>query len=100
SVCHLFGKRRYQTDDASRNNWLVALITGGEGWHNNHHHYQASARQGFFWWEIDTSYYIIKALSWLGIVWDIRQPPRKVLEGKTAPSKAAPVLAPAGSAAR
>jgi stearoyl-CoA desaturase (delta-9 desaturase) len=80
SVCHLFGKRRYQTTDDSRNNPVVALLTMGEGWHNNHHHYQLSARQGFFWWEIDISYYILKLLSWCRIVWDLRQPPREVLE--------------------
>src|SRR5262249_31778583 len=57
SLCHLFGKRRYATTDASRNNPLVAAITLGEGWHNNHHYYQSSANQGFFWWEIDISYY-------------------------------------------
>ena len=53
SVSHVFGRRRYETDDTSRNNWLIALLTFGEGWHNNHHYYMASARQGFFWWEVD-----------------------------------------------
>ena len=47
----------------------------GEGWHNNHHHYPSSANQGFFWWEVDLSYYVLKALSWLGIVWDVRRAP-------------------------
>lgn len=79
SLCHLFGRRRYATPDASRNNLLVALLTLGEGWHNNHHHYQSSANQGFFWWEIDVSYYAIKLLQWIGLVWDVRQPPRKQL---------------------
>ena len=51
----------------------------GEGWHNNHHRYMNSARQGFFWWEIDASYYVLKALSWVGLVWDLHQPPRKLL---------------------
>jgi stearoyl-CoA desaturase (delta-9 desaturase) len=74
SLCHLFGRRRYATTDLSRNNLLVALLTLGEGWHNNHHHYQGSARQGFFWWEIDVSYYLIKLLGWVGLVWDIREP--------------------------
>jgi stearoyl-CoA desaturase (delta-9 desaturase) len=76
SLCHLFGRRRYQTSDESRNNLFVALITLGEGWHNNHHHYQSSANQGFFWWEIDVSYYLIKMMGWFGLVWDIRKPPR------------------------
>jgi stearoyl-CoA desaturase (Delta-9 desaturase) len=74
SVCHLWGSRRYATADASRNNWWVALFTLGEGWHNNHHHYQSSARQGFFWWEIDVSYYLIKLMGFVGLVWDIRKP--------------------------
>lgn len=79
SLCHLWGGRRYATTDASRNNWLVALFTLGEGWHNNHHYYQSSANQGFWWWEIDISYYIITMLSWFGIVWDVRKPPAKRL---------------------
>jgi stearoyl-CoA desaturase (delta-9 desaturase) len=75
SLCHLFGRRRYATADASRNNLFVALITLGEGWHNNHHHYQSSANQGFFWWEVDVSYYLIRLLGWVRLVWDIRKPP-------------------------
>ncbi|MGZ8763070.1 MAG: acyl-CoA desaturase [Acidimicrobiia bacterium] len=78
SVAHVFGRRRYDTTDTSRNSLLVALLTGGEGWHNNHHHYPSSARQGFFWWEIDATYYGLKALSWLGIVKDLRRPPERV----------------------
>jgi stearoyl-CoA desaturase (delta-9 desaturase) len=80
SLCHRFGRRRYATQDDSRNNWLVALLTLGEGWHNNHHHYQASARQGFVWWQFDVSYYTLRLLELCGVVWDIRVPPRsKVL---------------------
>ncbi len=80
SVCHLFGRRRYATADQSRNNVWVALITLGEGWHNNHHRYQSSTNQGFFWWEIDISYYLIKLLGCLGLVWNIRKPTRHILE--------------------
>jgi len=79
SACHLLGKRRYRTTDQSRNNWFVAIMTCGEGWHNNHHHYQSSANQGFFWWEIDFSYYIIRGLGYMGLVWGIRRPPAHVL---------------------
>jgi stearoyl-CoA desaturase (Delta-9 desaturase) len=79
SLSHLLGKRRYATDDDSRNNFFLALITLGEGWHNNHHHYQSSANQGFFWWEIDISYYLIRMMSWCGLVWDIRKPGAKAL---------------------
>jgi stearoyl-CoA desaturase (delta-9 desaturase) len=79
SLCHLFGRRRFATTDASRNNVFVAMITLGEGWHNNHHHYQSSANQGFFWWEIDISYYILKVFGFCGLIWGIRKPPKKVL---------------------
>jgi stearoyl-CoA desaturase (Delta-9 desaturase) len=84
SLSHLFGSRRYETSDTSRNNWLLALLTLGEGWHNNHHHFMASARQGFFWWEIDITYYTLKAMSWLGIVWDLRKVPAHILEAQLA----------------
>jgi stearoyl-CoA desaturase (delta-9 desaturase) len=81
SIAHLFGRRRYQTTDTSRNNWLIALLTFGEGWHNNHHYYQASARNGFFWWEVDFTWYTLRALSALGIVWDLRVPTPAILDG-------------------
>ena len=75
SLSHLWGTQRYETGDDSRNNPLLALITFGEGWHNNHHHYMASARQGFRWWEIDITYYILRALAAVGLIWDLREPP-------------------------
>jgi stearoyl-CoA desaturase (delta-9 desaturase) len=81
SLCHVFGSVRYRTRDTSRNSLILALITLGEGWHNNHHHYSTSARMGFFWWEIDMSYYTLRALSLLGIVWDIKKPSARALEG-------------------
>jgi stearoyl-CoA desaturase (Delta-9 desaturase) len=76
SLAHLFGRRRYQTSDDSRNCWWLAIFTTGEGWHNNHHHYPSSARQGFRWWEIDITYYVLWLLERTGLVWDLRQPPR------------------------
>jgi stearoyl-CoA desaturase (delta-9 desaturase) len=79
SVAHVFGRRRYATSDTSRNSFLVAIVTMGEGWHNNHHHYQASARQGFFWWEFDPTFYALRALSAVGLVHDLRRPPPAVL---------------------
>jgi len=82
SVAHVAGRRRYVTGDQSRNNWLLALITMGEGWHNNHHAYQASVRQGFHWWEYDPTYYLLHALSWCGVVWDLHCPPRAVVAGE------------------
>jgi stearoyl-CoA desaturase (delta-9 desaturase) len=86
SLSHIFGKRRYLTTDTSKNNFYLALLTMGEGWHNNNHHYMASARQGFFWWEVDFTYYTLKTLSWFRIVWDLRQPPRHVLRPNEAGS--------------
>jgi stearoyl-CoA desaturase (delta-9 desaturase) len=74
SLTHMIGKRRFDTGDDSRNSLLLALLTFGEGWHNNHHRYPVSARQGFYWWEIDITYYILKVLSWVRIVWDLRPP--------------------------
>jgi stearoyl-CoA desaturase (delta-9 desaturase) len=79
SVTHVWGTRRYATSDTSKNSFLLALVTLGEGWHNNHHYYQSTANQGFFWWEIDLSYYVLKAMSWVGLVWDLRTPSKKVL---------------------
>jgi len=81
SIAHLWGFRRFDTKtDASRNNPLVAIATMGEGWHNNHHHIQTSARQGFYWYEIDASWYVLKFLSWIGLVWDLREPTKNQLE--------------------
>ncbi|MBS0447054.1 MAG: acyl-CoA desaturase [Proteobacteria bacterium] len=78
SVAHRWGRRRYPTRDASRNNAWLALLTFGEGWHNNHHHYPASARQGFYWWEIDVTYAGLALLARLGIVHDLKPVPRAV----------------------
>jgi stearoyl-CoA desaturase (Delta-9 desaturase) len=75
SLSHVFGRQRYLTGDQSRNNWFLALITLGEGWHNNHHHYPSSARQGFYWWELDVTYYLLKAMSGLGIIWELKAVP-------------------------
>ena len=79
SLSHTIGTRRYATNDTSRNNPVLALLTFGEGWHNNHHHYQASARQGFYWWEIDITWYALRALNVIGIVTSPRQPPPEAL---------------------
>jgi stearoyl-CoA desaturase (delta-9 desaturase) len=78
SLAHVIGRRRYVTDDDSRNSLVLALVTMGEGWHNNHHFYPTSANQGWFWWEIDLSYAILRALAALGVVSDVRTPPPHV----------------------
>lgn len=80
SLAHTFGRRRFQTSDDSRNSLLLALLTLGEGWHNNHHRYMSAARQGFYWWEIDVSYWLLKALSWTGVVWGLREVPKIVYD--------------------
>src|SRR5215469_5723651 len=82
SLAHVSGRRRYVTGDDSRNNWLLAVFTMGEGWHNNHHAYQSSVRQGFRWWEIDPTYYLLRAMSWIGVVWDLKKPPVAVLRNE------------------
>jgi len=84
SLSHVFGRRRFETRDTSRNNWLLALLTFGEGWHNNHHHFPGSARQGFRWWEVDFTYYGLKLMSWLGLVWDLKPVPAQVLVSRHA----------------
>ncbi|MBL8023296.1 MAG: acyl-CoA desaturase [Elusimicrobia bacterium] len=80
SACHLFGRRRFQTRDQSRNSFLLALVTLGEGWHNNHHYYPSSVNQGFYWWEVDITYYVLRFFNLFGIVWNLRLPPKKVLD--------------------
>ncbi|HEY4979595.1 MAG TPA: fatty acid desaturase, partial [Candidatus Acidoferrum sp.] len=79
SLSHIFGDRRFQTADTSKNNWWLALVTLGEGWHNNHHHFMASARQGFYWWEVDITFYSLKVLSWFHLVRELRKVPEHVL---------------------
>lgn len=83
SLAHVMGRRRYVTGDESRNSFLLALITLGEGWHNNHHHFPAATRQGFLWWEIDPTYYSLLLLSKLGLIWDLRAVPEKVKTART-----------------
>ncbi len=80
SLSHVIGRTRYETGDDSKNNLFLAIITLGEGWHNNHHYYRHSANNGFYWYEIDITYYILKMLSWVGLIWDLKKPPVHVLE--------------------
>jgi stearoyl-CoA desaturase (Delta-9 desaturase) len=80
SMAHLMGRRRFNTSDDSRNSFILALITLGEGWHNNHHRYQSSTRNGFYWWELDITYYGLKALSWTGLIWGLKAVPKSIME--------------------
>ena len=80
SICHLIGKRAYKTDDFSRNNWVVAILALGEGWHNNHHRYPGSARQGFFWWQFDMTYLLLRLMDKVGLISDLRPVPQEILD--------------------
>ena len=80
SLTHMFGNKKYDTGDESRNNWFVSIITFGEGWHNNHHFFPGAARQGFTFWELDPAYYTLKMMSLFGLVSDLRPVPAWVKE--------------------
>ena len=82
SLAHVHGSQRYVTGDDSRNNWWLAVITLGEGWHNNHHAYQRSTRQGFRWYEFDPTFYVLTALSWARVVWELGKPPEDVIRNE------------------
>ena len=75
SLAHRFGSRRFATRDNSRNNWLLAILTFGEGWHNNHHYFPGSARQGFRWWEVDLTFYLLRAMAVFGLVRQLKAVP-------------------------
>jgi stearoyl-CoA desaturase (Delta-9 desaturase) len=104
SLAHVFGTRRFETTDDSRNHWLLAIITFGEGWHNNHHHRPGAARQGLRWWEVDLTYYVLRLFAAVGLVWDLDKPaPREgkkkvTLVAPSAPASASDELVPAGEA--
>jgi stearoyl-CoA desaturase (delta-9 desaturase) len=94
SLTHVFGNRRFATTDHSRNHWLLAIITLGEGWHNNHHRYSGSTRQGFYWYEYDITYYILKLLSFVGLVWKLQPVPQSILDEGRASSRQYRYMAP------
>ncbi|CAN1176239.1 Palmitoyl-monogalactosyldiacylglycerol delta-7 desaturase, chloroplastic [Linum perenne] len=76
SAAHIWGNRVWNTNDLSRNNWWVAVLTFGEGWHNNHHAFKGSARHGLEWWQIDITWYVVKFLEALGFAYDVKLPSR------------------------
>lgn len=90
SLAHRFGSRRYATRDDSRNNLWLALLTFGEGWHNNHHHYPGSVRQGFYWWEIDLTYYGLRLLAAMGLIWHLKPVPVAIREARRIDRRIAP----------
>lgn len=77
SVCHVWGFQDWKTNDLSMNNWLVALLTMGEGWHNNHHAFEQSVRHGLKWWQIDVTWYTIVVMEKLGLAWDLKYPSKQ-----------------------
>jgi stearoyl-CoA desaturase (delta-9 desaturase) len=81
SLCHLWGRQPYPSNDHSRNNFLCGILALGEGWHNNHHAFPSSARHGLRWWQIDVSYWIIRFFALFGLVWKVKVPPQKALAG-------------------
>ena len=86
SATHLWGSRRFATRDTSTNNWVVALLTFGEGWHNNHHAYPTSARHGLKWYEVDVNWYGIQALKLLGLAKQIQHASLAKLPRKEVPT--------------
>jgi stearoyl-CoA desaturase (delta-9 desaturase) len=80
TINHLWGSRRFQTPDDSRNNPLTAFFAAGEGWHNNHHRYQRAARNGFYWWEFDPTWYVIRVMAWLGLAWQVQPVPTRIYD--------------------
>ena len=80
TVNHMFGSRRFDTIDQSRNNVLTAIFAAGEGWHNNHHRYQRAARNGFYWWEVDLTWYVIRLMATIGLAWDVQSVPARIYE--------------------
>lgn len=88
SVGHLWGPRRFETGEGSRNNPVLGYLAMGDGWHNNHHRAPSSARHGFAWYELDTSYRFICLLRMVGLAWGVKQPPASVLGGGVEPPAA------------
>jgi stearoyl-CoA desaturase (delta-9 desaturase) len=88
SICHMFGRRSYRSRDESRNNWVVALLTMGEGWHNNHHAFPSSARHGLDRLQLDVSWWTIRALEKVGLAWNVKLPEPRQLARRRLPAEA------------
>jgi len=82
SAVHIWGRQTYDTNDSSRNNWWVALLVFGDGWHNNHHAFEYSARHGLEWWQLDFSWLVIRSLQAVGLAWDVKLPTAEALAEK------------------
>ena len=95
SICHMYGRRPFATEDQSRDNWLVAIVALGEGWHHSHHAFPTSARHGLRRTQLDPSYALIKVFEKLGLVWNVKEPRRDQIAAK----RAMPGDAPLGAGA-
>ena len=84
SVCHTFGRRMFETNDQSKNQWLVGLLAFGEGWHNNHHAFPRSAFHGMRWWQFDLSAYVIRLLEWTGLASNVCRIPIENMQSRLA----------------
>lgn len=82
SVCHMWGRREFESHDESRDNVVMGILAMGEGWHNTHHAFPASARHGLSWWQIDVSYWVIRAMSWVGLAREVKLPSPERVEAK------------------
>lgn len=82
SICHFFGYQSYHSNDHSRNNPIIAVLSLGEGWHNNHHAFPTSARHGLRWFEVDLSYIVIRTLELTRLIWNVRRPSESALNAK------------------
>ena len=80
SICHMFGRQDFRSRDEARNNWIVAVLVFGEGWHNNHHAFPVSARHGLRRWQLDVSWWVIRGMEKLRLVWDVKVPDVAQLE--------------------
>ncbi len=88
SVCHIWGKQDFRSQDESRNNPIFGILSLGEGWHNNHHAFPTSARHGLFWWQFDATWIVIRILSMLGLAWDVRLPSAEAMATRRVQSAA------------
>jgi stearoyl-CoA desaturase (delta-9 desaturase) len=85
SICHFWGRRDFAAKDESRNNFVCALVSSGEGWHNNHHAFPTSARLGLRWWQFDNGWQVIRLLEMAGLVWDVKLPSTDAMLRKELP---------------
>jgi fatty-acid desaturase len=84
SFPHVYGYRNYETNDNSRNNFVVAMLTSGEGWHNNHHADPNSSSNTHRWWEFDLTFLFLRLLELVGLAWNVKRPSRRIAAAEPA----------------